>query len=214
MTGESAGSDLPRHLSQESRKGPHMRPLFIGEEKMDPRTRRQFYAKAGIADPIPPIALQREWQYIDDRLPPEGEADGEFKTFTSWVNHAASWIGWTGAKCFDAKDRPCRIGGDFMRARDEDSFPVRWYFPDRFPAPVIPTKGELAALRYLQGTPKADIRDIRKVPGAGNMSWKRLALLLGEGNIGPGDDVRQIGPAGLDLCHEYTDRATRARNVR
>jgi len=191
-----------------------MRPLFHWRREMDPRTRRQFYAKAGIAAPIPPISLQREWQYIDDRTPPGGEADGEFSSYQTWVNKASSWIGWTGAKCFDAKDRPCRIGKDFMRARDEDAFPVRWYFPDRFPAPLIPTKGELAALRYLQGAPKADIRDVRKMPSAGNMTWKRLSILLGEANIGPGEDVRALSPEGLDLCHEYTDRAARARNVR
>ena len=181
---------------------------------MDPRTRRNFYASIGLMDPIPPIAMQRRWQHIDDRVPPQGDADGEFATFTTWVNKASSWIGWTGAKCFDAKDRPCRIGGDFMRARDEDAFPVCWYFPDRFPEPVIPTKGELAALRYLQGSPRADIRDIRKVPGAGNMSWKRIEKLLGAENIGPGDEVRAITLDGLNLCHEYSRRATSAANVR
>lgn len=101
-----------------------------------------------------------------------------------------------------------------MRARDEDAFPVRWYFPDRFPEPIIPTKGELAALRHLQGSPRADIRDIRKVPGAGNMSWKRLEKLLGAENIGPGAEVRAITLEGLDLCHEYSRRATSAANVR
>lgn len=181
---------------------------------MDPRTRRNFYASIGIADSIPPIAVQRRWQYIDDRHPPEGDPDGEFVSFETWVNKASSWIGWTGAKCFDAKDRPCRIGRDFMLARDEDAFPVRWYFPDRFPDPVVPTRGDIAALLFLQGSPKADIRDIRKLPGAGNMTWKRITALIDEDGVGPGEDMRTLTPSGLDMCHEHARRHQSARNVR
>ena len=181
---------------------------------MDPRTRRNIYARAGLIDPIPPIAVQRDWQYIDDRVPPAGEADGQFSSYTQWVNKASSWIGWTGAKCFDALDRPCRIGGDFMRARDEETFPVRWYLPDRFAVPIVPTKGELSALKSLQRSPEADIRDIRKLPGAGNMSWTRIGSLIGEQNISQGKERRTITTEGMDLCKEYTDRAMRARNVR
>lgn len=58
---------------------------------------------------------------------PTREADGEFATFTTWVNKAASWIGGTNPLCADAKDRICRNGGDMMRARDESAFPVRFW---------------------------------------------------------------------------------------
>lgn len=181
---------------------------------MDPKTRRQIYAKAGLAEPIPSVNQRRQWEFIDDSLPPEGESDGEFSSFAQWVNKASSWIGWTGAKCFDALDRPCRIGKDFMKARDENAFPVRWYFPDRFPAPRIPTKGEVAAMRFLQGSPQADIRDIRKVPGAGNMSWKRLESLLGKDNLIGNDNERTLTPEGLEQCHLFTERFVRASYVR
>lgn len=59
---------------------------------------------------------------------PDREPDGEFPTFQHWVNKATSWIGGTNSLCVDAKDRVCRSGGDMMRARDEDAFPVRYYF--------------------------------------------------------------------------------------
>lgn len=59
---------------------------------------------------------------------PGHEPDGEFATFIQWVNKATSWIGGKNALCVDAKDRVCRNGGDFMRARDEGAFPVRFYY--------------------------------------------------------------------------------------
>lgn len=60
----------------------------------------------------------------------------EFTNFQQWVNKASSWLGGVsggGVKykarervvCYDAKDRICRIGADFMRADREDAFPVR-----------------------------------------------------------------------------------------
>lgn len=82
--------------------------------------------------PAPSKAQRSVWAQLDDSKPPQGDADGEFATFETWVNKAASWIGGTGAKCFDAKDRPCRMGADMMRARDENAFPVRYYLPHRF----------------------------------------------------------------------------------
>lgn len=59
---------------------------------------------------------------------PTTEQDGEFATFQQWVRHATSWIGGENALCVDTNNRICRNGGDFMRARDEGAFPVRFYF--------------------------------------------------------------------------------------
>jgi len=47
-----------------------------------------------------------------------------FDTFEMWCNKAKSWMR-PGDICIDAKDRRCRVGADFMRARDEGAFPVR-----------------------------------------------------------------------------------------
>jgi hypothetical protein len=58
---------------------------------------------------------------------PTREPDGKFWSFETWVSKAASWIGGTNPLCADAQDRICRIGRDFMRARDEDAFPVRYW---------------------------------------------------------------------------------------
>lgn len=82
---------------------------------------------------------------------PTHPADGKFATFTAWVRHATSWIGGQNALCVDAKDRTCACGGDFMRARDDDSFPVRFYFGEGEQTPAQQRKsGQLAErrLRY------------------------------------------------------------------
>lgn len=65
---------------------------------------------------------------MSERKIPTSEPDGQFDSFNQWVNHATSWIGGMNALCVDAQDRVCRIGGDFMRARDESAFPVRYWF--------------------------------------------------------------------------------------
>ena len=64
---------------------------------------------------------------MSDKLP-DREPDGQFDTFDRWVNHATSWIGGTNSLCADAQGRICRIGADMMRARDENAFPVRYWF--------------------------------------------------------------------------------------
>jgi hypothetical protein len=64
-----------------------------------------------------------------------------FETFTQWVNKAATRIAGTGAECIDARGRVCRIGRDFMRARDEDAFPVVAYAPPTDAPAVTPAGG-------------------------------------------------------------------------
>lgn len=78
--------------------------------------------------------------------------DQRFDTFSQWVNSASTRLtahpdyrntehgetkGWRGrhftALCFDQKGRLLHNGGDFMRARDEDAFPVWWVWPDQIP---------------------------------------------------------------------------------
>lgn len=56
----------------------------------------------------------------------------KFDTFNGWVNHAQRAWKAEGVRpevtiCIDAKGRPCRIGRDFMKARDDGAFPVRVY---------------------------------------------------------------------------------------
>lgn len=53
---------------------------------------------------------------------------GEFFDFNKWVNHARRYIGGKSAVCVDKKGRACKVGADFMRARDEGAFPVAFYF--------------------------------------------------------------------------------------
>lgn len=61
---------------------------------------------------------------------------GEFATHGDWVNFATKRLtGTTGmygveakAICVDARGRRCLGGGDMARARDEDAFPVRYFF--------------------------------------------------------------------------------------
>ncbi|MGX7346385.1 hypothetical protein [Acetobacter oryzoeni] len=79
---------------------------------------------------------------------PDREPDGQFDTFQTWVNKATSWIGGTNPACFDAQGRRCRIGGDFMRAHDEGTFPVYYWFGAGDETPAQQRKSQrLAAKR-------------------------------------------------------------------
>lgn len=61
---------------------------------------------------------------------------GQFDTFDDWVNDASRALtGKTGsvgeklgAVCFDTKGRRCNVGKDFSRARDDGSFPIRYFW--------------------------------------------------------------------------------------
>lgn len=62
--------------------------------------------------------------------------DGYFETFEQWVSRASRLLGGRignfgeplSAICVDAIGRRCNIGGDFMRARDEGTFPVYFFW--------------------------------------------------------------------------------------
>lgn len=89
----------------------------------------RFQPRKGWSHPATPCDLVPIWA-------------GEFATFAHWVNSASRVL--TGcyhnlgqevpAICVDALGRRCIIGADFMRARDDDAFPVR-YFWECQPAP-------------------------------------------------------------------------------
>ncbi len=55
---------------------------------------------------------------------------GEFRDFNHWVNGASNRID-DNMVCVDTLGRRCLIGGDFMRARDEGTFPVRYFWEMR-----------------------------------------------------------------------------------
>lgn len=67
------------------------------------------------------------------------EHNQQFDSFHEWVNKGRSWLTrryssgdpYYRAVCFDAKGRLVECGRDFMRARDEGAFPVRWLWPDQ-----------------------------------------------------------------------------------
>ncbi len=61
-----------------------------------------------------------------------GEPAFKFNSYEQWVNKAQSWFSSASldngkAVCVDMAGRVCRIGRDFMRARDDGSFPVTVY---------------------------------------------------------------------------------------
>jgi hypothetical protein len=62
-----------------------------------------------------------------------------FDNFQQWVNKASTWV--NGGRCFDARGRECSSGADFMRARDEGTFPVT----------IIHRVGKARAGRLLDG---------------------------------------------------------------
>jgi hypothetical protein len=73
-------------------------------------------------NPTPLVGFQPEWL-------------GQFDTFDDWVNHASHALTGSegsvgeklGAICVDTKGRRCNVGKDFMRARDEGAFPIRYF---------------------------------------------------------------------------------------
>jgi hypothetical protein len=87
--------------------------------------------------------------YIDGRTAgaapevPAPEWAGEFKSFADWVNRAQRALASPShlpAICVDAKGRRCTIGKDFMLARDEGAFPVRYFW--EFAAAPSPQHGK------------------------------------------------------------------------
>jgi len=82
-----------------------------------------------------------------------------FDSFDQWVSRASSWLTCHSdyndgsvnhynrftAICFDTKGRICRIGADFMRARDEGTFPIRWIWPDQVPELALAATSMTAA---------------------------------------------------------------------
>lgn len=56
---------------------------------------------------------------------------GQFHSYQEWVNKAQTRLASPDhrrAMCVDAKGRRCAIGADFMLARDEGAFPVRYFW--------------------------------------------------------------------------------------
>jgi len=59
-----------------------------------------------------------------------GEELFAFASFEQWVNKTAGWfrsyrVRSDDTLCVDAVGRICRVGKQFMRARDEGTFPIR-----------------------------------------------------------------------------------------
>lgn len=61
-----------------------------------------------------------------------GIVEFEFTSFEQWVNKATSWfknarLRGDQSLCVDAAGRVCLTGREFIRARDEDTFPIKVY---------------------------------------------------------------------------------------
>lgn len=59
---------------------------------------------------------------------PNREADGKWDNQVAWINRATRDIGGMNALCVDAANRICCIGGDFQRAQDEGTYPIRYFY--------------------------------------------------------------------------------------
>lgn len=81
---------------------------------------------------------------------PEREPDGRWATFQHWVNYATRDIGGTNAACYDAKNRRCRIGKDFMLADEEGAFPVSYWHGEGGQTQAEQRKAKKAALATLK----------------------------------------------------------------
>ncbi|ABQ68574.1 hypothetical protein Swit_2215 [Rhizorhabdus wittichii RW1] len=90
--------------------------------------------------PATPCALQPKWA-------------GEFRNFDDWVSFATTRLtgtvdNLTGSElraiCVDALGRRCTMGAHFMRARDDDAFPVRYFWELEPVAPEFDSAARLA----------------------------------------------------------------------
>jgi hypothetical protein len=91
------------------------------------------------------------WAKPDERAAPVPHAQAEpvlvpkwagyFHSYQDWVNKAQSRLASPDhrrAMCVDAKGRRCAIGRDFMLARDENAFPVRYFWECELVAAPVP----------------------------------------------------------------------------
>ena len=169
---------------------------------MTPLKRRQTLVRMGLADPIPTVAQRRLWEWIDSRVPPQGEPDGEFTSFVQWLNKASSWIGFTGAKCYDSKDRRCQNGADMKRADEEGAFPLRWYLPHRYPRPYIPANGQMvAAFTLYQAKEPISLKEVRSAKGAGNIALAKIVNMLGAESL----EITEKGKKPDQIFLQLTD---------
>ncbi len=183
---------------------------------MNERKRREWLATSGLVEPIASVDQRRAWCWIDNRIPPEGEPDGEFATHTTWINKAASWIGWRGASCFDAKDRPCWNGADFMRANEEGAYPVRWYWPERYPYPVIVGERVMRIRRAVldAGENGATLDELRQKEGLKRLTRTELIKAIGERGAADENGRWLLNPKGADDIRFEIQCAYRASCVR
>ena len=65
---------------------------------------------------------------INDNHPPPWEPAGEIATIEALIECAVYELRPWRPLFFDARNRPCREGADFMRAYKEGAFPIRYYW--------------------------------------------------------------------------------------
>ena len=75
---------------------------------------------------------------------------GEFKDHADWVNFATCRL--TGCRgsvgeevkaiCVDSIGRRCNVGADFSRARDEGTFPIRYFWECKLVESLPQTEGD------------------------------------------------------------------------
>ena len=95
--------------------GPHARP-------MHPEWARSLRDEC-VAAGVPFLFKQwGEWGSAFVNMSTGAPTFREFSSFQEWVNKASTWV--NGGICLDANGVELKIGADFMRARDEDAFPV------------------------------------------------------------------------------------------
>lgn len=102
---------------------------------------------------------------------------GQFNTFNDWVSFAPDALSnltdangkEVKAICIDDLGRRCNIGADFMRARDEDKFPVRYFIEmqDRALVDILLPEIEVVAHRYVYSEPLSIRGEVQNVPKRG-----------------------------------------------
>lgn len=121
--------------------------------------------------------MSRPWNQQTSASHLEPVILGQFDTFEQWVSFAeqalTSITDERGrplkAICIDDIGRRCHIGADFMRARDENTFPVRYFteMTERALVDIPKPDIEVVAHRYVYHEPLNIRGEIQNVPQRG-----------------------------------------------
>lgn len=125
---------------------------------------------------------------------------GQFDSFSKWVSRASEVLDHR-AICVDVLGRRCVIGKDFMRARDENAFPIRYFWEMEPAAPAV-------ALQELCDDPLT----VRRAAMLMERGGRKVTGFILQPESGPTSLVHHGATRKLDALSFYTQMHDEAAN--